>query len=83
MVLAACVVLERDAEVVLELGADISKYSEVQEERRMLKRVFDKCECGVKGRCKTQVQNAGAKGKCEGLRCDWSCAAIAAAPFLL
>ena len=42
----------RDTELVLELGADILKYSGVQEERRVLKRVCDRYECGAKGRCK-------------------------------
>ena len=62
MVLASCVVLGRDAKLVVELGADISKYSRVQEERRVLKRVFDRCECVAKGRCERQVRNVGAKG---------------------
>ena len=53
MVLVACAVgAGRDTELVLELGADILKYSGVQEERRVLNRVCDRYECGAKGRCK-------------------------------
>ena len=52
MVLVACSgAVGQDTEFMLELGADILKYRGVQEERGVFKRVYDRCECGAKGRC--------------------------------
>ena len=50
--LVACAIVTGwDVEFVLKLGAAIIKYGVVQEEKTMLKRVCDRCECNVKGRC--------------------------------